>query len=94
MALPERQSPKGKRVSLFVTCIVDMIYPQTGMSVVYILEHLSVQVGFPPAQTCCGQPAFNSGYRDESRTVAIPPHVIGDHFKIVRETFLQSLQRR
>ena len=70
MALPERQSPKGKRVSLFVTCIVDMIYPDTGMSVVDILEHLGVRVDFPPAQTCCGQPAFNSGYRDESRTVA------------------------
>ncbi len=70
MALPERESPEGKIVSLFVTCIVDMIYPQTGMSVVEILEHLGVQVDFPPAQTCCGQPAFNSGYRDESRTVA------------------------
>ena len=40
------------------------------MSVVDILEHLGVQVDFPPAQTCCGQPAFNSGYRDEARTVA------------------------
>ena len=70
MALPARESPIGKRVSLFVTCIVDMIYPDTGMSVVDILEHLAVAVDFPPAQTCCGQPAFNSGYRDESRTVA------------------------
>ena len=70
MALPARQSAIGKRVSLFVTCIVDMIYPHTGMSVVDILEHLGVAVDFPPAQTCCGQPAFNSGYRDEARTVA------------------------
>ena len=70
MALPARESPIGKRVSLFVTCIVDMIYPDTGISVVDIMEHLGVTVDFPPAQTCCGQPAFNSGYRDESRTVA------------------------
>ena len=70
MALPQRESPKGKPVSLFVTCIVDMIYPGTGMSVVDILEHVGVRVDFPPAQTCCGQPAFNSGYRDEARTVA------------------------
>jgi len=68
--MQERPSPKGKPVSLFVTCIVDMIYPDTGMSVVKILEHLGVQVGFPMGQTCCGQPAFNSGYRTEAKTVA------------------------
>lgn len=71
MSLPERESPKGKRVSLFVTCIVDMIYPQTGMSVVEIFEHLNLDFDFPMAQTCCGQPAFNSGYRDDAREVAI-----------------------
>ncbi len=68
--MPPRPSPQGKPVSLFVTCIVDMIYPQTGMSVVKILEHLGVEVDFPLRQTCCGQPAFNSGYQDEARTVA------------------------
>lgn len=66
----ERPSPKDKPVSLFVTCIVDMIYPDTGMSVVKILEHLGVTVDFPMGQTCCGQPAFNSGYRTEAKTVA------------------------
>ena len=65
-----RPSPKNKPVSLFVTCIVDMIYPDTGMSVVKILEHLGIEVDFPMAQTCCGQPAFNSGYRTEAKTVA------------------------
>ncbi len=70
MALPARESPIGKPVSLFVTCIVDMIYPGTGLSVVDILEYVGVRVDFPPAQTCCGQPAFNSGYRGEARTVA------------------------
>lgn len=70
MGLLERESPKGKRVSLFVTCIVDMVYPGTGMSVVDILEHLGVAVDFPMEQTCCGQPAFNSGYQRDSKTVA------------------------
>ncbi|MEM9951111.1 MAG: (Fe-S)-binding protein [Chloroflexota bacterium] len=66
----ERPSPKDKPVSLFVTCIVDMIYPDTGMSVVKILEHLGITVEFPMGQTCCGQPAFNSGYRTEAKNVA------------------------
>lgn len=70
MALLEREPPQGKRVSLFITCIVDMVYPQTGMSVVDILEYVGVQVDFPMAQTCCAQPAFNAGYRRESKTVA------------------------
>ena len=70
MALAARESPKGKVVSLFVTCIVDMVYPQTGLSVVDILRHLGLQVEFPPLQTCCAQPAFNAGYRAEARTVA------------------------
>lgn len=70
MAQSKRESPAGKRVSLFVTCIVDMIYPATGMSVVKILEHLGIAVDFPPGQTCCGQPGFNAGFRDESRRVA------------------------
>lgn len=70
MTLDRRPSPKGKPVSLFVTCMVDMLYPQTGMSVVHVLEHLGVEVDFPMSQTCCGQPGFNAGYRDEARAVA------------------------
>lgn len=70
MAEPTRESPQGKTVSLFVTCIVDMVYPDTGMSVVTVLEHLGVPVVFPAAQTCCGQPAFNSGNRREAARVA------------------------
>lgn len=65
-----RPSPRYKPVSLFVTCIIDAIYPKTGVSVVEILEHLGVEVRFPMAQTCCGQPAFNAGFWDDSRTVA------------------------
>ena len=65
-----RPSPKYKPVSLFVTCIVDSIYPHTGVSVVEVLEHLGVELRFPMSQTCCGQPAFNSGYWGDAREVA------------------------
>lgn len=66
-----RPSPAYKPVSLFVTCMVDMIYPQTGISVVTILEHLGIEVRFPAAQTCCGQPAYNSGFQNDARAVAV-----------------------
>jgi L-lactate dehydrogenase complex protein LldE len=58
------------RVSIFVTCIVDQLFPETGMAMATVIERLGFQVEFPEAQTCCGQPAFNSGYRDEARTCA------------------------
>jgi len=58
------------RVALFVTCIVDQFFPQVGESVVRILRRLGVEVTFNPAQTCCGQPAFNTGFREEARSVA------------------------
>ena len=61
-------SPK---VALFITCLVDQFYPQVGESVVRILQRAGATVTFDPAQTCCGQPAFNTGYRDEAREVAI-----------------------
>lgn len=61
--------PSG-RVSLFVTCIVDQVFPKVGMAMADVLERIGYQVDFPEAQTCCGQPAFNSGYREEARTVA------------------------
>jgi L-lactate dehydrogenase complex protein LldE len=58
------------RVSLFVTCIVDQVFPQVGIAITELLERLGYQVDFPKAQTCCGQPAFNSGYTEEARKIA------------------------
>lgn len=58
-------------VQLFVTCIVDSLYPQIGEAVVRVLERAGVQVEFPPDQTCCGQPAFNAGMRDQARPIAM-----------------------
>ena len=56
---------------LFVTCIIDTLYPETGDAVVRVLEKAGVKVSFPPGQTCCGQPAFNAGLRHEARKMAI-----------------------
>ena len=58
------------RVALFTTCLIDQFFPQVGESVVRVLRRLGVDVTYNPAQTCCGQPAFNSGYRAEARQVA------------------------
>ncbi len=58
-------------VQLFVTCIIDLLYPQVGEAVVRVLQRAGVNVSFPPRQTCCGQPAFNAGLRHEARQMAI-----------------------
>ncbi len=58
-----------RRVSLFVTCIVDQLFPRVGMAMAEVLERAGCTVDFPEGQTCCGQPAFNSGYREEAREV-------------------------
>jgi len=58
------------RVSLFVTCLVDQLWPEVGVAAVEVLRRVGCEVGFEPGQTCCGQPAFNSGYRAQARQVA------------------------
>lgn len=57
-------------VQLFVTCIVDALYPETGEAVVRVLQRAGCSVDFPEGQTCCGQPAFNAGMRPEARRMA------------------------
>jgi L-lactate dehydrogenase complex protein LldE len=57
-------------VQLFVTCIIDTLYPQVGEAVVRVLNTAGVGVDFPENQTCCGQPAFNAGMRSEARKMA------------------------
>ncbi len=61
---------KPRRVALFVTCMVDMLYPNVGIATCELLEKNGIEVIFPLEQTCCGQPAFNAGYRDEARQLA------------------------
>jgi len=59
-----------KQVTLFVQCIVDGIYPEVAEAMVRIFDHLGIAVDYPQDQTCCGQPAFNSGYRTAARKAA------------------------
>jgi L-lactate dehydrogenase complex protein LldE len=54
------------RIGLFVTCLTDTLFPDTGKAVVTLLERLGHQVEFPMAQSCCGQMHFNTGYRAEA----------------------------
>lgn len=58
-------------IQLFVTCIVDSFYPQTGEAIVDIFHRLGIDVEFAPDQTCCGQPNFNAGLRNEARPIAM-----------------------
>ncbi len=59
-----------RKVALFVTCIVDTVFPDVGEATLTLLERHGVNPAFPEAQTCCGQPAFNSGFTAQSRDVA------------------------
>ena len=59
-----------RRVSLFVTCLVDQLKPEVGRATVQVLEKAGCTVEFDSRQTCCAQPAFNSGFRAEARQVA------------------------
>lgn len=58
------------QVQLFIPCFVDQLYPETGMNMVRILEHLGCTVHYNATQTCCGQPAYNAGYKEDARKVA------------------------
>ena len=58
------------RASLFITCIIDHLYPDVGVSVVRTLRRHGVSVNFPPAQTCCGQPLYNAGFAAQARQLA------------------------
>jgi L-lactate dehydrogenase complex protein LldE len=53
-----------------VTCLGDALFPDVGVATVKLLRRLGVEVDFPPSQTCCGQPHFNSGYHDLARPLA------------------------
>ncbi|HEY8979867.1 MAG TPA: (Fe-S)-binding protein [Streptomyces sp.] len=58
------------RVALFLTCVNDTLYPDTGRAVVKLLARLGVEVDFPMAQTCCGQAHYNTGYRHQAEPLA------------------------
>jgi len=64
------ERPKPDAVYLFGTCLLDLFFPESGLAAVELIEREGVRVIYPQAQTCCGQPAYNSGYRREARAVA------------------------
>lgn len=59
-----------KRVALMVTCMVDQIMPEIGVATVKLLRRAGYEVDFPVEQTCCGQPFFNSGFREPAANLA------------------------
>jgi L-lactate dehydrogenase complex protein LldE len=59
------------RVALFVTCVVDLFRPTIGFAAVKLLEEAGCTVEVPRAQTCCGQPAYNSGARTDAKAIAL-----------------------
>jgi L-lactate dehydrogenase complex protein LldE len=58
------------RIALFIPCFVDQLCPQVGVDMVRVLRRIGCEVYFPEEQTCCGQPAFNSGLWTDARAVA------------------------
>ncbi len=58
------------KVSLFVTCLADQVFPQAAIATTRLLRRLGCEVEFPRGQTCCGQPAYNTGYINEARASA------------------------
>lgn len=62
---------KPENAYLFATCLIDQFAPQAGLDTVRLLEREGIAVHFPEGQTCCGQPAYSSGYPDEARDVAL-----------------------
>ncbi len=61
---------KPDAVYFFGTCLIDLLYPRAGLSAMQLLARAGIRVRYPQGQTCCGQPAYNSGYRDQARVVA------------------------
>lgn len=58
------------KVDLFIPCFIDQLYPETAVNTLKVLGKAGCDVHYNPKQTCCGQPAFNSGYWEETRILA------------------------
>ena len=63
-------TPKPTRIYFFGTCLIDLFYPEAGLSAIELIEREGIKVHYPQAQTCCGQPPYNSGYNKEAMAVA------------------------
>ncbi len=67
---PQKYPQRPDRVYVFGTCLMDALYPDAGIAAIRLIQKQGVTVVFPPDQSCCGQPAYNSGFPDEARAVA------------------------
>ncbi len=78
--------PRPEKVYYFGTCLIDLCYPQAGMAGIELLRREGIQVVYPQQQSCCGQPAYNSGFREEAGSQPSTP--IGPDRKctVVRST--------
>ena len=76
------------RVGLFVTCLVDLVRPSIGFAAMKLLERAGCAVEVPPTQTCCGQPAYNSGDRGRRGRVGA-----ADHRRVRRHAIIWSRRR-
>ena len=89
------------KVSLFVTCVMDQLFPEVGVSVVRLLRRLGVEVDFPGDQTCCGQPVFNSGFSSKGELLArrvvksfgLPQDLSDNHYVVVPSGSCASMIR-
>jgi L-lactate dehydrogenase complex protein LldE len=70
MRNPGNSATPPNDVYFFATCVVDQFFPGAGMDAITLLERQGMRVHFPEEQTCCGQPAYTSGFPDEARKVA------------------------
>jgi L-lactate dehydrogenase complex protein LldE len=71
MSLAKHYPDRPDKVYFFGTCLIDLLYPEAGLAGMQLIKREGVQVIFPQDQTCCGQPAWNSGYREETRAVVL-----------------------
>ena len=69
-AKPRQYPAKPAEVTLFGTCVMDLFFPEAGLDAIRLLEREGIRVQYPQEQSCCGQPAWTSGYVDEARGVA------------------------
>lgn len=85
MTATPRQDPERKpaQAALFVTCLIDLFRPSAGFAAVKLLEEADCHVSVPAAQTCCGQPAYNSGDRKSAKEIACQVIAAFEHFPYI-----------
>ena len=70
MSEPTETRPAPADIYFFATCVVDQFFPGAGLDAITLIEQQGIRVHFPEEQTCCGQPAYTSGFPDQAREVA------------------------